>query len=226
MNMNKILANADHEDLDLRLKTPFTMLVSGPSSSGKTTFCRRLLENRHSIFTKASGKVFWFYKVYQPIYTSMLQLGVVDEFEEGMCSMEWLAEHRNSTIVVDDQALDVSEDTSKIFSVGSHHYNVNVIFICQNLFTKNRHFRDISLNSTYHVIFKNPRDKSTISHFARQFAPGKSQDLIRIYNEASEQPHSYLFVDYHQQTPDNVRMRANLFCENKQIPIQIFRLSP
>ena len=38
--------------LDLRLKNPFTMLVSGPTACGKTTFTRELLIRRNLLNTK------------------------------------------------------------------------------------------------------------------------------------------------------------------------------
>ena len=147
------------------------MLVSGPSNSGKTTFVKNLLVRRNVLYDKPPRKVFWFYKVYQHTYDDMLRLNIVHEFIEGMCTMDWLEanlnDEDNCTIVMDDMAMEATEDTAKIFSVGAHHAKVNVIFICQNLFTRNKYFRDISLNSTYLVLFKNcllytspsPRDK-------------------------------------------------------------------
>ena len=70
----------------------------------------------------------------------MLELRVVDEFIEGMCTMDWLEKKlgsENCTVIIDDMAEEATEDTAKIFSVGAHHYKVNVIFVCQNLFTRN-----------------------------------------------------------------------------------------
>ena len=219
-------AKKEIETLDLRLKCPFTMLVSGPSNCGKTTFAKNVLLKRRTKYNKTPGKVYWFYKVYQSQYDRMLELGIVDEFVEGLVTMEWIKDNIEMTyctIVIDDMALEATEDTAKIFSIASHHYNLNVIFICQNLFTKNRAFREISLNSTYHVIFKNPRDKSTISNFAKQFAPGRTRDLANIYFKATKAPYTYLFIDYHQQTPEENRIFSNVLFENEN-PIAIYRL--
>ena len=149
--------------------------------------------------------MYWFYKVYQDVYGRMLELGIVDEFVQGIVTMEWVKNNidmTNNTVVIDDQALEATEDTAKLFSIASHHYTLNIIFICQNLFTKNKAFREISLNSTYHVIFKNPRDKSSITNFAKQFSPGRTRDLANIYQKATKKPHTYLFIDYHQETED------------------------
>ena len=66
----------------------------------------------------------------------------MDRFEQGMCTMEWLETivRPNSTIIIDDMASEAKYDTAKIFTVGSHHFNVNIIFITPNLFPKNKAF--------------------------------------------------------------------------------------
>jgi len=55
-----------------------------------------------------------------------------------------------------------------LFTKGSHHNNLIVIVISQNLFHQSREQRDISLNVNYIVVFKNPRDRVQIRHLARQ----------------------------------------------------------
>lgn len=213
--------------LNVELKCPYTMLVSGPSSCGKTSFVLKLLENKRIIYNQTPGKTFWFYKVYQNSYDKAKQNGLISEFVQGMCTMNWLDENRvppNSTIIIDDMALEADEDTAKLFTVGSHHYNVNVIFICQNLFTKNKAFRDISLNSTYLVLFKNVRDKQQISNFAKQYAPGRNKQFVQLFTEATQQPHSYILIDNHQETFDELRILSNYLGENNE-PISVWILN-
>jgi len=55
-----------------------------------------------------------------------------------------------------------------LFTKGSHHNNLIVIVISQNLFHQSHEQRDISLNVNYIVVFKNPRDRAQIRHLARQ----------------------------------------------------------
>ena len=211
-------SNDLYQELDFRLKCPFTMLVSGPSKSGKTTFVKKLLIKRNIIFNKQPGKVYWFYKVHQDINDRMEQLGIVNEFVEGMCTMDWIKDNvteNNCTVVIDDMALEATDDTARLFSVGSHHFKINIIFLCQNLFTRNKHFREISLNSTYLILFKNVRDKQQITNFARQFAPGKTRQFAKLYYEVTKSPHSYMMLDYHQETREEHRILSNFLNENK-----------
>lgn len=215
-------------DLDLRFRCPWTIIVSGPSSSGKTTLVRELLTRRRQLYNKTPGPVHWFYRVLQDSYTEMQAEGIINELHEGMCTMDWIenniSKQENCTIVLDDLTDEINEDTATIFSVGSHHFHVNVILICQNMFTRNPHFRSISINSTGAFIMKFPRDKSSIVNFAKQFAPNRTKDIAKIYAEATKDPHSYIYFDYHQETPEEVRIRSNIFFEGGR-PMRIFRLN-
>ena len=64
---------------------------------------------------------------------------------------------------------------SQLFTRGRHG-NLSVIYLTQNLFHKNQ--REISLNSDYMVIFKNPRNKTQFRNLAKQFMPRKYKFLL------------------------------------------------
>ena len=208
----------------MRLKCPFPMLISGPSNCGKTTFVIQLLNERKNAFKTNSNNIYWFYKVYQDAFKHIEK--EITSFENEMCTIAWLEKNSvppNSTIVIDDMALESTEDTAKLFSIASHHFKINIIFLCQNLFTKNKYFCDISLNSTYVVLFKNIGDKQQISNFAKQFAPGKNKEFLQMFNEATEEPHSYLILDNHQKTIEDHQIISNYLQDNnKSITLWIF----
>ena len=68
--------------------------------------------------------------------------------------------HKRNLMVIDDQMADAGEDKRiiNLFTRGSHHRNLNVIYIVQNLFHQGKGSRSISSNSHYLVRFKNPQD--------------------------------------------------------------------
>ncbi|KAG8238309.1 hypothetical protein J437_LFUL017844 [Ladona fulva] len=82
-----------------------------------------------------------------------------------------------------------------LFTKGSHHRNLSVIHLTQNLFHQGKGARDISLNTHYIVYFKNPRDRSQIFHLSRQLHPENPKFVQESYNDATEKPHGYLFID-------------------------------
>jgi len=104
-----------------------------------------------------------------------------------------------------------SKDVCDLFTKGSHHRNISVILITQNLFHQGRFCRDISLNAKYSVTLKNVRDKSQFQYLARQVHPEDSDSLYKSYLEATERPHGYLILDFAQDTDDCLRLRTNIF---------------
>jgi hypothetical protein len=209
------------EEIDMRLKCPFSMIVCGPSNCGKTTWVVNLLRKHSDLFNQKNEEIVWFYKVWQDAYIQ--NSDIITRFEQGMCTMDWLEKNVKpySTIVIDDMASEASEDTAKIFTVGSHHFKLNIIFITQNLFPKNKAFRDISLNATYLTLFKNINDKLQISTFASRYSPGNKKNFMNIYNAATKAPHSYLLLDNHQKTVDAYRIISNYLNEDNK-PISLW----
>jgi GTPase SAR1 family protein len=48
---------------EIKFKAPFTCIISGPSGSGKSSFCIRLLQNLKSLCTESrfDGGIIWCY---------------------------------------------------------------------------------------------------------------------------------------------------------------------
>ena len=80
----------------------------------------------------------------------------------------------------DDQMIYASKDKRivNLFTLGSHHRNLSVIYIVQNLFHQGKGTCSISLNSPYLVLFKNSRDKLQILILAKQMYPGQTDFFL------------------------------------------------
>jgi len=95
-----------------------------------------------------------------------------------------------------------SKDVCDLFTKGSHHRNISVILISQNLFHQGRFCRDISLNAKYSVALRNVRDKSQFQYLAKQEHRDDSDSLYKAYLEATERAHGSLILDFAQDTDD------------------------
>ena len=91
------------------------------------------------------------------------------------------------------------------------HLNLSVVFVSKNLFYAGKKCITISLNSTYTMVFKNPRDQSQIRHLACQMFPSKPKFLQTAYEEETKGPYQYLLVDFHPNSPEFTRVRGNIF---------------
>ena len=90
------------------------------------------------------------------------------EFYEGIPSeidsRYFLDVNKHNVIVLDDLMAQSGGDKriANLFTKGSHHRNLSVIYIVQNIFHQGMETRNISLNTRYIVLFKSPRDKQQI----------------------------------------------------------------
>ena len=78
--------------------------------------------------------------------------------------------------------------------------------------------RNISLNTHYFVIFKNPRDNLQFSVLARQMYPTKSKFVVEAYENATTIPYGYLFLDLKSDTEEPYRIRTNVIPCESNIP--------
>lgn len=190
----------------LPFQHPCTIMVSGPSKSGKTTFINKLLQFKDQMFSTKFKEIVWCYGAVVP-YLSVENV----RFHEGIPSLETFEIQPNSLIILDDLMSETNVVINDLFIKHSHHKSLTVIFIVQNLFPKGKHSRNISLNSHYLVVFKNPRDKLQIEYLARQIMPRDSKALVGVFEQATVNPHSYLLFDLTQSIPEALRIRTNIF---------------
>ena len=196
--------------MDVRLKHPFTAIVAGPTGCGKSTFVKTLIAKKEEMITPVPRKIVWHYGEYQDMYSQMNQ-GI--EFKEGLPHMESFDGREPALLVIDDLMSETDESVTKLFTKGSHHRNLSILYLVQNVFDKNKHSRTISLNAHYLVFFKNPRDASQIIHLAKQMYPGHTKFVQEAYKDATSRAFGYLFVDLKQDTHEDVRLRTNIFSE-------------
>jgi hypothetical protein len=183
------------------------MIVAGPTSCGKTVFTTRLVKSK--LFDVEFDEVVWCYSESGSVSDRLPNV----VYNEGLPSDD-MFDGRPKLLILDDLMHESGEQVAKMFTKKSHHWNVTVILINQNLFPKSKHARDMALNSHYLVIFKNPRDKAQISHLGRQVYPENTRFFADAYRQATDRPHGYLFVDFKQNTPEAERIRSEIFDEH------------
>jgi hypothetical protein len=161
-------------------------------------------------------RIIWCYGQWQPSYFDMMRTMPGIEFNQGIPddidNADYLDVSQRNLIVLDDLMAQSSKDKriADLFTKGSHHRNLSIIYIVQNIFHQGKEMRNISLNAHYIVLFKSPRDKQQISMLARQVNPGKVQEFMRSYEDATSRPHGYLMLDLKPTTDDQQRLKTNV----------------
>jgi hypothetical protein len=114
-------------------------------------------------------------------------------------------------LILDDLMEQLDENISMLFTRVSHHRDLSVIFLSQNMFPKNPHARTISLNAHYMVLFKSPRDVNQFAVLARQMYGSKYKIAVEAFEDATSEAHNYLLIDLKSQTEDRFRLRTKIF---------------
>jgi GTPase SAR1 family protein len=191
--------------MDVRFKHPFTCMVAGPTGSGKSVFTFKLISEAFDQITPPPEKIIYCYGEYQPVFNEYPQV----TFREGLPNLnEFDGKHR-TLLILDDLMTESGNDVSNIFTKLSHHRNISVIFLTQNLFYKTQ--RTMSLNTQYLVLFKNPRDALQVATLGRQMYPHNTKFLVEAFKDATEKPYGYLLIDLRADTMEKYRIRTNIF---------------
>ena len=163
----------------LKLQHLFTLSVAGPSSCGKSTFVIILLEGSEQLCDIVFKYIVWCHSENNaPQHLKILSfVKGVPEFENP---------ENVPTLIVLNDLMDTAHSTkvSKLFTKGSHHRNISLVLITQNLFQQGPSSRYISLNTKHIVMLKNPKDKTQILHLARQIFPENISSFHKTYLEA------------------------------------------
>ena len=200
--------------MDPTWQHPFTCVIAGPTGSGKTEWVKQFLKHLPEMISPVPKEVVWCYGIWQEGYHHFENKVTL---HEGLPNTDHWTDKKPRLVIIDDLMSETDQSVTRLFCRGSHHLNISVMFIVQNLFSKNKEHRTISLNSHYLVLFKNPRDASQINHIGKQMYPGKLQYVQESYKDATSKPFGYLLVDLRQDTPDHLRLRTNIFPSEQQI---------
>ena len=82
--------NAEGKIYNMTLQTPFNMIISGSSGSGKTTKLVKLLKYKDIMLDSTTEQVIFFYNEWQESYEVLKQLKLVNKFYRGIPSHDEL----------------------------------------------------------------------------------------------------------------------------------------
>ena len=146
----------------LPLQHPFTAIVAGPTGCGKSEWVLRLIDHAKKMTEPPPEEIWYCYGEFQPIFSPDVK------FHEGMPSFTKFDDRRSTFLIMNDLMTETNDGVANLFTKRSHHRNVSVMFLTENLFHKNRHMRTITVNLHSMVLFKNPPNAGQFSILDRQ----------------------------------------------------------
>ena len=109
----------------LKFRHPSTMIVSGPTGSGKTKFVSRLILERQ--YDPMPNRIIWVYSEWQPLYDIIQMSYPSVEFIKDLSPnlANSFSNQVRNLLVLDDQMTELGDkkELSQLFTKGSHHRN-------------------------------------------------------------------------------------------------------
>ena len=204
---------------------PAAIVIAGPSRSGKTTFLRNVLEQR--MIHPFPVRIVLVFGEWQREYDLMRSKIAEIEFVKGPMSddlYESFDADKANMLILDDQMTEAgnSNNLEEYFVQGSHHRNLTIVFIVQNIFGKGKAMRTSTLNANYLVLYKTPRDRNQVAILGRQMYPAKWKAFLEAFEHATQKPYTYLVVDLLPDTPEEYRLRGNIFADSQESPTDTY----
>jgi len=202
----------------LPFKAPLSLVIAGPSFSGKSTFVANLIREKAKMFDPEPEEVIFVYAAWQPLYDELEQTVPNIRFINAIPSkqeiQEMTSDRKHRVFVFDDlmTQLGASANITEYFTIFVHHYNLTCILLIQNIYYQGANcLRDIMLNTQGLVLFRNKRSCRQISTLASQmFLGSKRAWFLQAYERATSKPYGYLYVDLSPHGDETLQLRSHI----------------
>ena len=183
-------------------------IIYGATNVGKTTFMLEVLKRR--LIEPFPKHIVYMYSVAQPFMETWNNgKNPSITFVQGL---DFSQVYPSSVLVIDDLLLDNNKEVAKTFILGSHHKQISVFFLTQNLFPRDDLFRLMSLNCHYFVLFQNQRNYRQVLTLARQ-AFTNIDRVVNAYKRASLDPRGFILLTFNPLIPRELSVITDYWIE-------------
>lgn len=235
MASTSILVKIEIQTIDsFFFRHPFTLMIAGPTSSGKSTILQKIIDFQEGGIRPCPEQILYCYSIWQPLYDDIRKkwgaraplfsnLSSYSKqliFHEGIPQLDDFDSNKRMLLILDDLMDQCGKEKSilDIFTKFSHHKNISVIYVAQNIFCNGKNSRTISLNCQYMILTNNPRDRLQVKVLGKQMFPNDSEYFTESYNDAvSSKKFGYLVLDMSQETENENRIQTGIFINDERI---------
>lgn len=195
----------------LPFKFPCRVLVSGSSQSGKTSLISQILLNYKKSFQPVPQRIIYCAKFKDSVPDEIKNIvEIINEIptEDFFSNLD---KNSRTLFILDDLMKEsIESDTVLNLFLAGRHVGLGIIFLSQNIFSKGKYSRDISLNCNYIILMRNVRDSTQIEYLSRQIFPNEKHFLTDIFKKYLKQPYPYLCLDLTQDADEFTRVRCDI----------------
>lgn len=216
---------------DLKIQTPARIILSGPSSSGKSFMIRRLAENIDKIFNTKFETVIYVYpeSMYEVQKDYIAKLG---EFIPNLIAIEGLdnvnfdvltQDNTPKLLILEDLMMEIGNHKlgASLCSRWSHHFSITYIITVQNYFWNSKFSQELRRNTTELFLYRDRADLTVLSVIARKkfkSCPNLLLDAMEwMENQRISRPDQYLLIESNplSKLPKEFGVRTNILPNEK-----------
>nr|CAD2196650.1 unnamed protein product [Meloidogyne enterolobii] len=199
---------------DLYLKLPFGMILSGPSSSGKSSFLLKFIADSQDLIDPQPKSVLYCFGEMNDNIPILQKSGV--NVYAGVPPEELIKSYSKPLLLIlDDLLLSIDEKyLSELFTKKSHHQNFAIVFVTQNLFEKK--IKVARQNAQYIVLMRSPNSALSVRNIGVQLFPRQLEYFLDAYKQATNEPYGYLLIDLHASSDPALRLRTRIFKDDEE----------
>lgn len=166
-------------NLTVQFKLPSPVICSciGSSFTGKSSYLRKVIKNRHKIFETKHDHILYVYEIWQETYNAIRKESPSVVFNNSMDILNEYLDKGSILLFIDDKYSELNEKGSEMHAwierlslVSAHHQRVDFFLVLHSpCFTDGA---ALSRSFTNLILFPNHRDTSYLSYLNRQMFPG------------------------------------------------------
>lgn len=212
---------------EFKLISPFACFVAGMTGSGKSVSVCSWLRHSEKVFRTKFRKIYYFFgSTHQTIFNDKSLKHVHFSGDLNLLKKIIQKKHEQPGIlVVLDDLMNLSgseEVIQNLYTKGSHHFNISVINIIQNIFFQSKNFVTLKENTQY-IFLKQHLNENKLKLLAYTIGV-ETAELMEAYRESiNKNRYQGILIDNHiasnirkvSQIRDKLTSEPGLYITNK-----------
>jgi hypothetical protein len=199
---------------EIKLKIPSGLIISGPSSSGKTHLIQKIIEQSQNLFDPPPREILYCFGEFNlqvPHIEKMPQVKVQASKSTSTPTDEQISKLQSPALVILDDLL-ASVDSrwlNDAFTKKSHHRGYSIVLVTQNLFEKT--IKIPRLNAMYMLLTRAPNSLLSIRNLGSMLFPQQLPFFLDAYKQATKNNYGYLMLDLHPASNPLLKLQTDIF---------------
>ena len=171
---------------EVKLISPYACFVVGCTGSGKSWTVLKWLKNPECVFRQKYSKIYYFYgSAFQDIFKDSSLKHVCFSSDLKLLTKIATTKHKSHILIVLDDLMSIaghSDIIEQLYTKGSHHFNIDIINIIQNIFYRTPSFVTLKENTQY-VFIKQFINEAKLKILANGIGLN-STELVEAYTDS------------------------------------------